>query len=358
MLSCRSLVCDSANSQIELGTVYRNKPNKDEVLILIYFVGIGRYDVQKINNDWNDSIFPLVPGMEIIGIVKEVGENVTYFNELDMVIVGNYVNSCNNCNICKSQNYNSCKEIVKTYGSENVHNKDLPDFLKNTQGGLSQIITVNQNFVYKIFDNELGMNLTEVVPMASSGLAVYSPLKKYMKISDKVGIVGLGGLGHLGVKIAIEMGGNVTVFSQSEWKRDPSLFDLLAHNFINTEKDNFDDQLNSFDLILNTIPYDHDISKYVNLLKEDGKLIMLGLPKNDKMIKESKFDKKNRQILKSYLGTNDEFIELLNFSREKNITATVEVVNYYDINNAVSSILTNLSKFKFVVDLTSLQLIE
>ena len=359
MLSCRSITCKSEGGQLEVNNIFRNNPGDNEVLILIYFVGLGRYDIQKINNDWKDSIYPLTPGLEIIGIVKEVGKNVEFFKELDMVVVNNYVNSCKKCEKCNTGNYNNCENgAISMYGCCNKYNENLPEFLKNTDGGFSQIITVDQDFVYKIIDNNLGINLTEIVPMTSSGLAVYSPLKKFMKISDKVGIIGLGGLGHLGVKLAIELGGNVTVFSQSEWKRDPSLLDLLAHSFINTETENFEHENNSFDLLLNTIPYDHDISKYVNLLKDDGKLVMLGLPKSDKKIKESKYEIKNREIVKSFLGSNDELDELIDLSLEKNIFADVEVVNYDRINHAVSNILTNNVKFKYVLDVTSLQLIN
>lgn len=358
MLSCRSMAIKQKNGILELDTIIRSKPGPDEVLVMIYFTGISRYDVQKINNDWNNTTYPLVPGMELLGIVNTLGKNVTTVKELDLVIIGNYINTCGNCSFCKNKEFNKCSNgLIKTYDDVDKYS-NLPDYLKFTNGGFSQIITVNQNFVVKVPDTKIGLELTRIVPLASSGLAVYSPLKKYFNIGDKVGVLGLGGLGHLAVKLVIEMGGDVNVISSSEWKRNLALFDLLANSFINSSNtEDIEREYNTYDLIIDTLPVDHDISKYINMLKDNGKLVLLGLPKEDTLIKNSIFDLKRREIIRSYLGSIEELKELITYCIDKKIYADIETVNFDSVDTALENISNNKAKFKYVFDVTSLQLI-
>lgn len=358
MLSCRSMTIKEKSGNLKLDTIIRNKPGPNEVLIMIYFTGISRYDVQKINNDWNNTNYPLVPGMEVLGLVNTLGSNVTKVKELDLVVVSNYVNSCGNCNFCKTSEPNKCSNgIINIYDDKDKYNNQ-PDYLKFTNGGFSQIITVNENFVVRVPDTKIGLDLTRIVPLASSGLAVYSPLKKYFNIGEKVGVVGLGGLGHIAVKLAIEMGGDVNVISSSEWKRNLALFDLLANSFINSnDEELIKSEFNTYDIIIDTLPVDHDISKYVNMLKDNGRLVLLGLPKEDTLIKNSCFDLKRREIIRSYLGSIKELEELISYCIEKNILPDVETVNFDGVDMALDNIANNKAKFKYVFDVTSLQLI-
>lgn len=357
MFSCRSLTISNKSDSLKLDKIIRNKPGPHEVLVMVYFTGISRYDLHKINNDWGDSNYPLVPGMELIGIVNSIGSEVEKIDELDLVLVGNLVNSCKNCFNCLNNKENNCeKGAINIYDDKNKY-INVPDYAKFTNGGFSQILTIDENFLIKVPDFKLGLELPRLVPLASSGLAIYSPLKKHFKIGNKVGILGFGGLGHLAVKIANEMGGDVNVFSTTESKRNIALYEFFVNSFFNVNSDDFSYEKNSYDIILDTIPEDHDISRYVDLLNENGKLILLGLPKEDVILRNSKFELGRKQIIKSYLGSMDELKELLNLCIDKGIYADVEIVNYDGVSNCLQNIANNNAKFKYIFDVTSLQLI-
>ncbi len=347
MLGCFSLSLKNPGNFLEVGRILRKKPGPDEVLIMIYFVGLGRYDIHKMNNDWDDTNFPLTPGIELVGLVDEVGSNVFNLSKLDYVLVGNFIDSIDIDGKLELLGISDC-----------INTKTDDNNFKITKGALSQVISVNKKFVIKL-PNTNGLPLTRVVPLASTGLASFSPLKKYMKKNSKVIIMGLGGIGHIAVKLVIEMGGIVDVISSTEEKRFMALYDLLVNSFFNSnDMENNNLEENSYDLIIDTLPVDHNLDNYLKLLKDDGKYILLGTPKYKSMIDNS-IEKNNRvEIIKSFSGTINELWELIKFCGDKGILADVKTIEYSEVNEAISKILNKEAYFKYVVDTTSFQKIN
>ncbi|QDK42329.1 NAD(P)-dependent alcohol dehydrogenase [Bacteriovorax stolpii] len=349
MLKTKSIAALKPKAPLEAYSFERRNPKAKDVVIDIKFCGICHSDIHMVRDEWGmGSPFPMVPGHEIAGIVSQVGTGVTKYKIGDRVGVGCMVDSCRECSHCKSDLENYCvKGNTMTYGSIEKDGSGI------TQGGYSDKIVVNEDFVLKIPDN---LPLDKAAPLLCAGITTYSPLRHWKAgPGKKVAVMGLGGLGHMAVKIASAMGADVTVLSRSESKRKDAL-DLGANNFINTSEENaFEKNALSFDLIINTIAVsDLDMSSYFSLLKLDGTLVSVGAPENALSIHPFSLILMRRNYAGSAIGGIKETQEMLDFCGEHNITPEIEVINAKKINEAFERILTSDVRYRFVIDLATL----
>ncbi|MDQ3041145.1 MAG: NAD(P)-dependent alcohol dehydrogenase, partial [Acidobacteriota bacterium] len=271
MLKTKGYAVQSAESKLEPFEFERREVNAKDVLIEIMYCGVCHSDIHQAHNDWRNSIYPMVPGHEIVGRVTQIGSDVTKFKEGDYAGVGCFVDSCRNCENCRQGVEQFCKvHCAQTYNSTEMDEK-TPTF-----GGYSSQIVVDEDYTLKIREQE---NLAAVAPLLCAGITTYSPLKRFnVRAGQKVGIVGLGGLGHMGVKFAVAMGAEVTVFSTSPTKEQDAR-DLGAHNFVVTKTpENFKPLAGKFDFILDTVSAPHDLNVYLNLLSLNGVMVLVGVP--------------------------------------------------------------------------------
>jgi uncharacterized zinc-type alcohol dehydrogenase-like protein len=326
----------------------RRELKEHDVLIDILFSGVCHSDVHQARNEWGGSIYPMVPGHEIVGRVLKVGSAVSKFKEGDLAGVGVMVDSCRECHPCKNYLEQYCVE-----GMTGTYNGYERDKKTRTQGGYSTQIVTDERWVYHISEK---LELSGVAPLLCAGITTYSPLKfAEVKPGDKVAVAGLGGLGHMAVKFAVAMGADVTVLSTSASKEKDAL-ELGAHHFVlSNDKAAMKKLQNHFNVVLDAISADHDYQKYLDLLDLDGKLLVVGLPKDHPKINPFALLKNRRSIIGSMIGGTKETQEMLDFCAEKNITADVEVIKMQDINEAFERMLKNDVKYRFVIDMSSLK---
>lgn len=326
----------------------RRELKEHDVLIDILFSGVCHSDVHQARNEWGGSIYPMVPGHEIVGRVLKVGSAVSKFKEGDLAGVGVMVDSCRECPPCKNYLEQYCVE-----GMTGTYNGYERDKKTRTQGGYSTQIVTDERWVYHISEK---LELSGVAPLLCAGITTYSPLKfADVKPGDKVAVAGLGGLGHMAVKFAVAMGADVTVLSTTASKEKDAL-DLGAHHFVlSNDKAAMKKLQNHFNVVLDAISADHDYQKYLDLLDLDGKLLVVGLPKDHPKINPFALLKNRRSIIGSMIGGTKETQEMLDFCAEKNITADVEVIKMQDINEAFERMLKNDVKYRFVIDMSSLK---
>jgi uncharacterized zinc-type alcohol dehydrogenase-like protein len=288
-----------------------------------------------------------VPGHEIVGRVEKVGTNVTRFKVGDMVGVGCLVDSCRVCTACKDGLQQYCERgTVMTYGSPDPKGNGI------TQGGYSTKIVVDQDFVVKVPDS---IRPDQAAPLLCAGITTYSPLRHWHAgPNQRVAVAGLGGLGHMGVKIAAAMGAEVTVLSTSETKRKDAM-DLGAHRFVVTKNESEVKKVSSyFDLILNTISAPHDYNLYLSLLRRDGTMVLLGLPDPQPIAAFSVIGKR-RRLAGSLIGGIQETQEMLNFCGQHGIAADIEVIQMDQINDAFRRLVKNDVHYRFVIDMKSMK---
>ncbi|MDW8273257.1 MAG: NAD(P)-dependent alcohol dehydrogenase [Chitinophagales bacterium] len=325
----------------------RRSIGPDDVLIEILYCGICHSDIHQVRNEWGGSKYPMVPGHEIVGKVTRVGGNVSRFKPGDFAGVGCFVDSCRVCSSCVQGYEQYCESgMIGTYNSYEK------DGITLTQGGYSNIIVVNQHYVLKVSDK---LSLPNVAPLLCAGITTYSPLKKW-KIGKghRVGVLGLGGLGHMAVKFARAMEAEVTVLSSSpEKKADAEK--LGAHNFVCT-KDLATVKLyrNNFDFILDTVSAPHDVSFFVSLLRLDGVMVMLGIPPENPTLQVFHLVGKRRSIAGSLIGGIAETQEMLDFCAERNIVSEIEIIPISYVNEAYERVLKADVRYRFVIDLTTL----
>lgn len=319
-----------------------------DVQIEILYCGVCHSDIHQARNEWDDSIYPMVPGHEIVGRVLKVGEHVTKFKAGDLAAVGVMVDSCRVCKNCERKLEQYCVE-----GMTGTYNTLERDGITIAQGGYSTQIVTDERYVYSISDK---LDLAAVAPLLCAGITTYSPLR-YTKVGEgmRVGVVGLGGLGHMGVKFAVAFGADVTVISTSK-NKEADAKKLGAHNFLlTTDRDAMKQNESRFDVILNTVSANHKYETYLNLLDLNGTMIVVGLPPDDPVVKPSKLLKNRRSIIGSMIGGTEETQEMLDFCAEKNIVADVEVISMNYINEAYERMLKNDVKYRFVIDMASLK---
>ena len=327
----------------------RRNMRDDDVVVEILYCGICHSDLHEVNNDWGTGKYPLVPGHEIIGRVVDVGSDVTRFKPGDHVGVGCMVDSCQNCTACKQGLEQYCKEFpTLTFNS-----KDRFDSMR-TFGGYSEKIIAREKFVLRIPD---GLDLKGAAPLLCAGITSWSPLRQWrVREGTNVGVIGLGGVGHMTLKLAKELGANVTLFSRSPGKEQDA-HRLGADNVvISTDVEQMASVKNKFDLIIDTIPYVHDINPYMPLLSINGTLVLVGfLGTLEPTLNTVPLIMGRKSVAGSLIGGIAETQELLDFCGEHGITADVELIKIQDVNEAYKRMLKSDVKYRFVIDIASLK---
>lgn len=330
----------------------RRDPRSDDVVIEILYCGVCHSDLHTVRDDWASwfpTTFPVVPGHEIIGRVTAVGKDVKRFKPGDHVGVGCMVDSCQKCSSCASGHEQYCEEIATfTYNHEDRHDK-MP-----TYGGYSDRIVVTEKFVLKIPD---GLDLKGAAPLLCAGITTWSPLRHWnVKKGSRVAVVGLGGLGHMALKLAKALGADVTLFTRtSEKEKDARR--LGAHNIVlSTDKTQMASVAGRFDLILDTVPYVHDLNHYIPTLAIGGTLVVLGYVGDVEPILSSvPLVMGRRAVAGSVIGGIPETQEVLDFCGEHGITSDVEIIRMQEINEAYERMLKSDVKYRFVIDMASLK---
>jgi len=319
-----------------------------DVQVEILYCGVCHSDLHQARDEWGGSIYPMVPGHEIVGKVAKVGSHVTKFKEGDLAGVGVMVDSCRVCDHCNQHLEQYCVE-----GMTGTYNGLERDGQTVAQGGYSTQIVTDERWVYSISPM---LDLKGVAPLLCAGITTYSPLR-YVNVTKgtKVAVAGLGGLGHLGVKFAVAFGAEVTMLSTSKSK-EADAKQLGAHNFVlTTDEEQMKQYKGYFDVILNTVAATHSYDTYLNLLGLNGKMIIVGLPPKPSDLPAGKMLENRRSIVGSMIGGTTETQEMLDFCAEHNIVADVEMIKMQDINEAFERMLKNDVKYRFVIDLASLK---
>ena len=333
--------------------IERTEPQPDEVQIDVLYCGVCHSDVHQVRNDWNNTVYPCVPGHEIIGKVVKAGSGVTKFSVGDVVGVGCMVDSCGQCHSCQEGEENYCEGPVSWTATYNGYMK--PDGSGyNTFGGYSTTVVVKESFVLRIPD---ALDIKAAAPILCAGVTTYSPMKHWnTKPGDNVAVVGLGGLGHMAVQLAKAMGANVTVITHTEEKR--AIAEALgAHEvIISTDKKVMKDHELTFDLVLNTIPDKYDLNPYVQLLKRDGAFVAVGVLGPFKSPTDNQEVAMHRRTVSgSLIGSIAETQEVLDFCAEHSILPEVEMIAMQDINKAYKRMLNDDVRFRFVIDMQTLK---
>ncbi|CAA2972864.1 cinnamyl alcohol dehydrogenase 1 [Olea europaea subsp. europaea] len=321
----------------------------EDVYVKVISCGICHSDIHQVKNDLGMSNYPMVPGHEVVGEVVEVGSDVTKFRSGEVVGVGCLVGCCGNCHPCKSEIEQYCNKKIWSYND--VYTDGNP-----TQGGFAGAMVVNQKFVVKIPD---GMAPEQASPLLCAGVTVYSPLHHFgLKQSGlRGGILGLGGVGHMGVKIAKAMGHHVTVVSSSDKKKVEALEDLGADEYlVSSDSSRMQELVDSLDYIIDTIPVFHPLEPYLSLLKVDGKLILMGVINTPLQFVTPMVMLGRKMITGSFVGSIKETQEMLEFCKEKGVTSTIEVVKLDYINTAFERLERNDVRYRFVVDVAGSKL--
>jgi uncharacterized zinc-type alcohol dehydrogenase-like protein len=336
-----SPTADLKQLQIERRTV-----TKKDVEIDILFCGVCHSDLHFARNDWGMTQYPVVPGHEIVGRVVQVGGGVSKHKVGDIVAVGCLVDSCRTCQNCKDDLEQYCPEWVGTYGGYDKHLET------NTHGGYSEKIVVDEAFVLSVPKN---LDLAGIAPVLCAGITTWSPLRHWNVGKDsKVAVIGLGGLGHMAIKLAVALGADVTLFSRSTNKIADAKA-LGAHNvIISTDESQMGKVMGKFDLIIDTVPYEHDLNPYIGTLSTNGTLVVVGyLGPLDPMLVTVPLIMGRKSVAGSLIGGIAETQELLDFCGKHNITSDIEVINIQDINTAYERMLKSDVKYRFVIDMKS-----
>ena len=326
----------------------RREPGVNDVEIEILFCGVCHSDIHTARNEWGGSMYPVVPGHEIVGKVSRVGAEVTNHKVGDTVGVGCFVDSCGHCANCEEDLEQYCEN-----GNSQTYNALLQDKKTITYGGYSTHIVVTEKFVLKVSDK---LDLAAVAPLLCAGITTYSPLKHWnVKKGDKVAVVGLGGLGHMAVKIAASMGAEVTMLSRSP-KKEKDAEKLGAHHFVlTTQEESMSKAANTFDLIIDTVSGQHDYNQYLALLKTNGVMVLLGVPPIPQEVQAVSLIMGRRSLVGSLVGGIKETQEMLDYCAAHNIVSDVEMINIDQINEAYERTLKGDVHYRFVIDMKSLK---
>lgn len=326
----------------------RREPGEKDVVIEILYCGVCHSDIHQARNEWGASLFPMVPGHEIVGKVIKIGKKVNNFKVGQNAGVGCLVDSCRSCTSCRENLEQYCENgFVGTYNGIEKDGK-TPTF-----GGYSSHIVVDEAFVLSIPDN---LDLAKTAPLLCAGITTYSPLKHWKVTSGmKVGVVGLGGLGHMAVKLAFAMGAHVVLFTTSESKRQDGLKLGAKEVVLSSDPEAMKKQVSSLDLIINTVSAKIELSNYLNLLKREGTLVMLGVSPDALNLESHNLIMRRRNLAGSLIGGLKETQEMLDFCSKHNITSDVEVIPIQQINEAYEKTIKSQVKYRFVIDMKSLK---
>jgi alcohol dehydrogenase (NADP+) len=347
-LTTAAWAATSASSPLAPFTIERRPPGPRDVLLDILFCGVCHSDIHQARDEWGGSIFPMVPGHEIVGRVREVGSKVTKLKVGEMAGVGCVVDSCRECATCRSGLEQFCeKGAALTYNSTEMDRKTP------TYGGYSTQIVVDDHFVLKI---PAGLDPAGAAPLLCAGITTYSPLRQWKtKKGDRVGVVGLGGLGHMAVKLAVAMGAEVTMLSTSASK-EADARRLGAHAFALTkDEETFKRLAGRFDLIVDTVSAPHDLNAYLGLLRTAGTLVVVGVPTEPAAVSAFSLIWGNKKLAGSGIGGMKETQEMLDYCAEKKIVSDVEVIPIQKVNEAYERTIKADVRYRFVIDLASLK---
>jgi uncharacterized zinc-type alcohol dehydrogenase-like protein len=348
MIPVNSYAAMSSNTPLEAYNFERRAVGPDDVQIDILFCGVCHSDLHQVKNEWGGSQYPMVPGHEIVGKVLSVGSNVTKFKVGDLAGVGVMVDSCKTCKTCAQDLEQYCEEgFVGTYNNKERNSDNI------TMGGYSTKIVVDEYYTFKISPT---LPLAAVAPLLCAGITTYSPLV-YAGVTKgmKVAVVGLGGLGHMGVKFAVSFGAEVTVISTSPSKEADAKKLGATHFLVSTDKEAMSKYNSYFDVILDAISANHDYTTYLNLLGIDGKLMVVGLPIESPKVQPFSLVTNRRSVIGSCIGGMKETQEMLDYCAEHNIVSEIEVIPMQKINEAYDRMLKGDVKYRFVIDLASLK---
>lgn len=348
MLTSHGYAAETAQSVLAPYTFERREPGAHDVRIDIMYCGVCHSDLHTARNEWHNTVYPVVPGHEIIGRVSKVGSHVTQFEPGQMVGVGCMVDSCQSCASCAEGLEQYCENgFVATYNSEEKHIGGV------TYGGYASNIVVNEKFVLRVSDR---LDPAAAAPLLCAGITTYSPLRHWkVGKGHKVGIVGLGGLGHMGVKIAHAMGARVVLFTTSPGKKEDALKLGADEVVISTDPAQMTRHQNSFDFILDTVAAPHDLDAFLLLLKREGTMTLVGAPATPHPSPQVfNLIFKRRRLAGSLIGGIRETQEMLDFCAEHGITSDIELIRIQDINTAYERMLKNDVKYRFVIDMASL----
>ncbi len=325
----------------------RRNPGPHDVEIDIHFCGVCHSDLHQVRDEWGGSIYPMVPGHEIVGKVAAIGSAVTKFKVGDTAAVGVMVDSCRSCKNCEKKMEQYCVEGMT--GTYNGYERDKKTM---TQGGYSSAIVTDERWVYHVSDN---LDMAATAPLLCAGITTYSPLR-FAGVTKgmKVGIIGLGGLGHMGVKFAVSFGAEVTLISTSPSKQKDAER-LGAHHFLlSTDKEAMKKFQGYFDVLLDCVSANHDYAMYLNLLDLEGKLLSVGLPSENPEVSPFALITNRRSITGSMIGGTAETQEMLDYCAKHNIVSDVEVIPVQQINEAYERMLKNDVRYRFVLDMKTL----
>ncbi len=342
-MKSRGLAVDNATSPLKSFEFNRRDMGNHDVVLDVKYSGICHSDIHTARGEWGSVYYPLVPGHEIAGVVNAIGASVTKFKVGDLIGVGVFVDSCGKCTNCDKGLQQYCLE-----GMTGTYNSLERDGKTETRGGYSNNFVINENYAVHIPAN---LPLEGVAPLLCAGITLYSPIRHFQVNSKtKVAVMGLGGLGHMGVKFAVAMGAEVTVLSHSATKKADAL-KMGAHHFVNTSEPGALASLKkSFDIILNTVSAELDINEYLQTLKLDGTLVIIGLPGKPYALHAGVMLDGRRSITGSMIGGVGELQEMLNFCGEKNIVSDVEVISADYANKAYERTVASDVKYRFVID--------
>ncbi|MEH1884879.1 NAD(P)-dependent alcohol dehydrogenase [Nostoc sp.] len=351
MSNTKAYAAASATSPLASTTIARRDPTEQDVQIEILFCGICHSDVHSVRNEWSEFLpttYPIVPGHEIVGRVTKVGSAVTKYKLGDLAAIGCLVDSDNTCPNCKAGLENFCPNQVLTFNSPDKH-KTAPV----TYGGYSDSIVVDERFVLRVPPN---LDLAGAAPLLCAGITTYSPMRHWgVTEGKKVGIVGLGGLGHMGVKFARAFGAHVVVFTTSPDKKEDALRLGADEVVVSRNADEMQKHAGSFDFILDTVSAKHDINAYLDLLGRDGNITLVGAPPKPLEVAAFSLLVARRSLSGSNIGGIPETQEMLDFCGKHNITADVEVIPIQKVNEAYDRLLKSDVKYRFVIDMASLK---
>ena len=338
----------AAEAPLDQLNINRRPPTPHDVEIEILYCGVCHSDLHTVRNEWHDTTYPIVPGHEIVGKVSRVGELVKKFKVGDLAAVGCMVDSCRECEYCRDGLEQFCEPgNTLTYNSPDKH-LDTP-----TYGGYSESVVVDEHFVLRVPGN---LNLAATAPLLCAGITTYSPLKHWHAgPGKKVGVVGIGGLGHMAIKIARAMGADVVVFTTSTSKAEDAKRLGADEVVLSTDKAQMKAKRRSLHLIIDTVSGQHDINAYLRLLKVDGTLVLVGAPENPLPVEAFSVIPKRVSFAGSTIGSIAETQEMLDFCSKHNITADIELISIQDINDAYDRLLKGNVHYRFVIDMASLK---
>ncbi|WP_033323712.1 NAD(P)-dependent alcohol dehydrogenase [Streptomyces yerevanensis] len=342
MTTVAAYAAPAAKAPLERTTIERRPVGEFDVLIDIKFAGICHSDIHQAQEGWGEAIFPMVPGHEIAGIVSEVGPGVTKYKVGDRVGVGCFVDSCRECDNCKAGQEQYC--VTGGVATYNAIGKDG----EPTYGGYSQNIVVDENYVLRIPD---GLSLDVAAPLLCAGITLYSPLKRWNAgPGKKVAILGMGGLGHMGVKIAHALGAEVTVLSQSLRKKEDGLKLGADHYYATSDPKTFQELQGNFDLIVSTVSAPLDFNAYLTLLKTEGALVNVGAPEEPISLNLFSVIGGGKTLAGSMIGGIPETQEMLDFCAAHGIGSEIELIEAAEVNTAYERVQSSDVRYRFVID--------